>query len=390
MNSTAVAAAQESSESMALLRRAVERFRTRSTDQAPAPMQLEVSAYTDPERFAREVDAIFMRLPLGLALSLELPGPGSYRTLNVMSTPVLLVRDRDGVVRAFLNACRHRGALVCEQARGKAERLVCPYHAWQYDLQGRLTGLYGESTFGDIDKSRNGLVALPCAERLGIVWVALRPGNDFEIDEWIGPFAEPLASLRLEDWELFEQRDIAGPNWKVVWDGYLEAYHHNTVHPQTVGRYTIGNLLLHDTYGPHQRIVFARRSLAEIVDQPEDSWDPAPHIRQIHSVFPNLSISGVVGDHCLVSQVFPGPRVDQTTTRQTVLVAREPGTDEERAASQAFSDLVLRAVRDEDYRIGAGIQSALAAGANREFTFGRNEPALQHYHRTVARFAAGS
>ena len=195
------------------------------------------------------------------------------------------------------------------------------------------------------------------------------------------------AQLRLDQWHVYAQRDIPGPGWKIAWEGYLESYHHNTVHPNTVGRFTIGNLTLHDTYGPHQRIVFGRRSLPELLDQPPERWEPDAHIRRIHLGFPNLAVSGILGDHCLVSQVFPGPTPDTTLTRQTVLSAREPRTDEEKAATEAFSQIALKAVRDEDYAIGAGVQSAIRSGANQAFTIGRNDPAVQHFHRMVERYA---
>jgi phenylpropionate dioxygenase-like ring-hydroxylating dioxygenase large terminal subunit len=313
--------------------------------------------------------------------------PKSYRAMTVMGLPIVLVRGEDARVRAFLNACRHRGALLCRDGRGTLERFVCPYHAWQYDLRGRLTGLYGASTFGEVSAETHSMTELACEERAGLVWAALTPGVTFDIDEWLGEFAEPLESLRLGHWHLYEQRDIPGPGWKIAWEGYLESYHHNTVHPNTVGKFTIGNLTLHDTYGPHQRIVFGRRSLPELMDQPTESWQPDVHIRRIHLGFPNLAVSGVLGDHCLVSQVFPGPTPETTVTRQSVLSARVPQTDEEKAATEAFSQIGLKAVRDEDYVIGAGVQSAIHSGANQAFTIGRNEPAVQHFHRMVARFA---
>jgi hypothetical protein len=169
----------------------------------------------------------------------------------------------------------------------------------------------------------------------------------------------------------------------------MESYHHNTLHANTVGKFTIGNLMLHDTYGPHQRITFGRKSLIDLVGKPEGEWgDPEEHVRLIHSCFPNLSVSGILGDHCLVSQVFPGSTPDRTITRQNVLAAREPRTPEEKAATEAFSEVTLQAVRDEDYAIGLKIQAGLEAGGNKEFVFGRNEPALQHYHKWVARLSA--
>ncbi|MCY4434226.1 MAG: hypothetical protein OXE45_11215, partial [bacterium] len=150
---------------------------------------------------------------------------------------------------------------------------------------------------------------------------------------------------------------------------------------------TIGNLMAHDTWGPHQRIVFGRKSLPKLVGQPEDEWNLDEHIRLIHSIFPNVSISGILGDFCLLSQLFPGPTADTSLTIQTVLCRHEPSTDEEREVAEQFSALVLQAVRDEDYWVGFQIQNALKSGATAEVLFGRNEPSLQHYHHAVERYA---
>lgn len=372
-------------DSAALARRALAHLHAKTTDQSPTSMVQPVEAYNDPERFRREVDRIFHHLPLGLALSIELPEPGSYLALTVMEKPILMVRGQDGVVRAFINACTHRGAQLCKPGTGRVQRLVCPYHAWRFDLQGQLTGLFGAETFGEVGPDAQSLTELHCAERVGVVWVQLTPGDAMDIDAWLGDFAGPLAGLRLDQWHIYTQRDIPGPGWKATWDGYLESYHHNTVHPNTVGKYTIGNLILHDGYGPHQRLVFGRKTLAEIESVPESQWDTVAeaHMRRIHLCFPNLAVSGVLGDHCLVSQVFPGPTPETTITRQTVLSARVPVTDEEKAATASFAEVVLKAVRDEDYVIGFSIQQALRAGGNKAFTFGRNEPGVQHFHKTV-------
>ncbi|MSR13961.1 MAG: aromatic ring-hydroxylating dioxygenase subunit alpha [Gammaproteobacteria bacterium] len=353
-------------------------------------MSIPIEAYIDPARYRAEVERLFKHLPLALALSLELPGPGSYRTMTVLGVPVLLVRGQDGDARAFLNTCRHRGALVCASERGSAKAFTCPYHAWTYDVSGKLLSRYSADTFGEVDHATHGLVALACVERAGLVWVCLTPGENFDIDLWLGDFAVQLGPLKLDQWHLFEQRELTGPGWKVALDGYLEAYHHNSLHGKTVGKFTVGNLLVLDTYGPHQRLTFGRKSLGELLEAPETDWDHSKHIRLIHNCFPNLSISGILGDHCLVSQIFPGTTPDVTVTRQTVLVHQNPTTPEARAASEMFSAMVLQAVRDEDYAVGQTIQSGLLAGANKEFLFGRNEPAVQNYHRTVARFMAPS
>lgn len=371
-----------------LVRRALGHYRVKGTDQAPSTMTMPVDAYLNPVRYDAEVEAIFKRLPLALALSLELPEPGSYVAQQVMDTPVLLTRDGEGEVRAFLNVCRHRGAVVCSEGKGSARRFTCPYHGWNWNEEGTLVGVFGASVFGEIDRTQLGLTPLPVAERSGLIWVSLDPTYELDIDDWLGDFAPELDTLDLENWYLLDQRELVGsPGWKVAWDGYLEAYHHKFVHPDTVGMQTVSNLLLHDAYGPHQRIVFARRELAEIVDVPEADWvNPSQYVREILSGFPNLSISGILGDHALVSQLYPGPTPDVTVTRQTVLASRRPETPEQQAASDAFSEMVLVAVRDEDYAIGKTIQAGLPSGANDEFVFGRNEIALQHYHAQVAHF----
>lgn len=373
-----------------LAQRALVHLNAGTTDQAPDQMRVPVAAYNDHDRYAVEIRNVFGELPLALALSVQLPEAGSYLAITVMETPVLIVRGKDEVVRAFLNVCRHRGAALCKDGAGKAPRFVCPYHAWSYDREGKLVGMYGKATFGDVDAAELSLTALPCEERAGLVWVCLTPGKTFDLGAWLGDFAAPLETLSLGDWHVHEQRDIPGPGWKVVLDGYLEVYHHDSVHGQTVGQFTIGNLLVHDTYGPHQRLVFGRKSLPAMNELPEAEWDTSDYIRIIHSVFPNLSISGVVGDHCLFSQVFPGPTPETTITKQFVLSAKKPETPEEIEQTETFSRMTLQAVRDEDYAIGATIQAGLKTSANTDFIFGRNEPALQHYHRMVERFGGWS
>ncbi|MDE0614989.1 MAG: aromatic ring-hydroxylating dioxygenase subunit alpha [bacterium] len=370
-----------------LTRRVFDLWQDNTTDLAPDVMRQSVDAYLDQPRFEYEVERIFKHLPLALAISSELPAPDTYKAMDVMGVPLLLTRGADGAARTFLNVCRHRGSPLCEPGSGSAQRLTCPYHAWSYDTAGDLVGMFGAHTFGDVDRDHLALTPLACAEKAGFVFACLTPGVTFDIDTFLGDFAPYVAALELDQWHIFEQRILDGPGWKVAWDGYLEGYHQERLHPKTVGLNTIGNLMAHDTWGPHQRIVFGRKSLPKLVDQPEEEWDLDEHIRLIHSIFPNVSISGILGDYCLLSQLFPGPTVDTSLTIQTVLCRHEPTTEEEQKVAEQFSALVLQAVRDEDYWVGFQIQNALKSGATSEVLFGRNEPSLQHYHHAVERYA---
>ncbi|MFL2706839.1 MAG: aromatic ring-hydroxylating dioxygenase subunit alpha [Gammaproteobacteria bacterium] len=350
-----------SEEMLALVKRALHHYENKTTDQASDVMSNSIEAYIDEERYQKEVERIFKYLPLALCLSSELPKENSYRSMNVLDTPVLITRSKDQKIRAFLNVCRHRGSKVCEEGSGEKRNFICPYHAWTYDHEGNLVGMYGEKTFGDIKKEDFGLIELQCAERSGLVWVMLTPEETFDIDKWLGDFAFELETLNLKDWHVHEQREIIGPGWKVALDGYLEAYHHNQLHGDTVGKHTVGNLLVLDTYGPHQRLTFGRKSLKGLIDKPESDWEsPLENIRLIHSGFPNLSISGVLGDHCLVSQIFPTSSPNRTITRQTILSARKPETKKELKDTNEFSEMVRQAVVDEDYKIGLEIQSNIS------------------------------
>ena len=372
---------------ISLVKRALDHYQNKTTDQASDVMSNSIDAYVDEDRYQKEVDRIFKRLPLALCLSRELPKDNTHRAMNVIDTPVLITRGKDSKVRAFLNICRHRGSKICEEGTGKKRNFVCPYHAWTYDHEGKLIGMYGEKTFGDIKKENFGLIELMCSERSGLVWVMLNPEENFNIDKWLGEFAPELDTLNLEDWHIHEQREIDGPGWKVALDGYLEAYHHNQLHGDTVGKHTVGNLLVLDTYGPHQRLTFGRKTLKDLIDKPEAEWEsPQENIRLIHSGFPNLSISGVLGDHCLVSQIFPTSSPNRTITRQTILSAKKPETEEELQNTKEFSEMVRQAVVDEDYKIGLEIQSNISHMGSNEFIYGKNEPAVQNYHSWIKSF----
>lgn len=367
--------------------RAFEHLRNSTTDQAPGTQQLPVEAYLDETRFAKEFHAIFLNKPQGLLLSVELSDPGEYVARTILGKPLLIVRGKDGVARVFLNVCRHRGAKVCPEGSGKAPRFVCPYHSWTYDREGKLVGMYGKETFGDAEFSELGLTELPSQEAAGVIWAILTVGAKLDINDWLGTMLGELELLKLGDSHLFAQRSIKSPGWKVTMDGYLEAYHHDTVHANTLSKHTIGNLLVHDVHGHHQILTMARRNLPELEQLPESEWSALDYLRRIYCVFPNFQISGIVGGYFLVSQILPGQTAKEGITVQTILTAKKPETDEEIEQAKSFRDMAYHAVEEEDYPIGFGIQSGLASGANEHFLIGRNEPGLQHYHRQVAELA---
>ena len=187
-------------------------------------MRVPVEHYLDPQRWQAEVD-MFRRTPLMLALGGELRGPNSYKAMSVLDVPVLITRGAAGEVRAFVNQCSHRGAIVVPDGIGTARRFACPYHNWTYDPKGDLVGVTDREFFGDIDASCMGLTPLPVAERAGLIFVVITPGVPMDIDAHLCGYDQVLDFFGFGDWHLISQREVAGPNWKIAYDGYLDFYH---------------------------------------------------------------------------------------------------------------------------------------------------------------------
>jgi hypothetical protein len=177
------------------------------------------------------------------------------------------------------------------------------------------------------------------------------------------------------------QRAFEGPTCKVACDGYLESYHHCVEHTITVSPYTMGNLVVHDPFGVHQRMVFGRRSLEEPNGVPEAQWQPDLHIRRIFHVFPNLAVSAMKGGH-LINQIFPGATQAKSITGQTIMVREKPVADAQKREDHEFAEVTNGAIREEAHPTNEGVSQSLMSGRATGVVFGRNELALQ-YHRTL-------
>jgi phenylpropionate dioxygenase-like ring-hydroxylating dioxygenase large terminal subunit len=374
-----------------MTRRLIAHVDAKTTQQVSEIHRIPRSAYRDPDRWSREVDEVFRRKPLAVALSAELASPHQYKALDITGVPVVLRRGSDRVVRAFHNACRHRGAALVPVGAGTARRLVCPYHGWSYDERGQVA-VSQQQTFGELDCSRFPMRELPCEERHGIVWVVLTPDADLNLDEWIADAGPVLDELDLGALHHFSTRDFPGPNWKVAMDGYLELYHFPYLHRNTFNKTVHGNVAEVEPLHRHQRIFYARRGITRLKDIPEQDWVTGEWLGQTLHLFPNAEIAfGFTpaatageqpgfGRHCLVHMVYPGPTVDTSVTQQINLTTRPVVTDDEQATLREISDEALKVVTGEDYWMGGQIQRTLEFAAPDFLMFGRNEQALTHYH----------
>jgi Rieske 2Fe-2S family protein len=208
---------------------------------APALLPtLAGDAYTDPGWFAAEQERIFERMWFCAVLAADLPTPGSFRTVTVGRESVLLVRGRDGALRAFLNSCRHRGALICDQPAGQVRRnLQCPYHAWTYGLDGKLIAAPNLADLGDIDRTAFGLIPVAATEWLGYLWVCLADEPPPFEDSVMGAVTERLGDAEaIEHYQVGElvlgrrERYEVAANWKLIVENFMECYHCATIHPE--------------------------------------------------------------------------------------------------------------------------------------------------------------
>ena len=186
--------------------------RTNTRDDGPGVSHTPVEEYYDPVRFQREVDLLFRKHPIVVGFSGQVRKPGDFIIHNDTGQPILVVRGTDGVLRAFLNVCRHRSATVEQKPCGANKRaFVCAYHGWSYDLTGRLVGITDAAHFGEIDRSKHGLRRLKVAEKYGLVWVvptALEDNEDagLDIDPYLGALQADLSGWDMQGWELHSFR----------------------------------------------------------------------------------------------------------------------------------------------------------------------------------------
>jgi phenylpropionate dioxygenase-like ring-hydroxylating dioxygenase large terminal subunit len=372
---------------IALLKRLLHYVDTGATYLADAPWRNDVTAYTDRGRFAREQEVLFQRHPVLMGFGSDWAEPGAYGTDDRAGAPILIVRGRDGRLRAFLNVCRHRGAKVA-QGCGRARAFSCPYHAWTYDLAGRLMGMPDEASFPGARAERPSLTPLPLCERYGLVWVIPTPAPDgaaeFDIDPWLGGLGPELDSYGFGTWSLHDKRTVPEPmNWKLLVDTFHEAYHVGFLHKDSLKEVLHGNVADFEPFGLNHRMTLPRKKLSRLKGEPEQSWDLMWNTTLVYSLFPS-SILIVQGDHVELARIFPDEgSIDRAVMELALYVPQAPASEEERTHWDKNMQLILDVVTGEDFPVARGIQRGLASGAQSHVVYGRNEPGMIHYHRSM-------
>lgn len=347
------------------------------------PYVQPIRHYTGSQRLADEISRLLRNRPLAVALSGDLAQPGSYLSLDLAGIPGVLVRDQQGVARAFVNLCRHRGAPVASGSGKAIAGLVCPYHGWVYGLDGSLAACSRPEAFAHQAPGELALHPLPTSEAHGILWVAADAAATAAID--LGGAEMELASFQLERYvpfaSLSSERAI---NWKLVIDTFLEAYHVPHLHRRSLAPYFAGDVALFDAFGAGGRLAVARSSLADLVGQPRQQWEVLPHTTLLYLLFP-CTVLIHQQDHVELVRALPVPGHSDRARIQLSLYTPEAVARESEQRHWQKNWQVLCSVTEEDFELAERMQAGYAARPDGDLLFGSNESGLSHFHGSIER-----
>jgi phenylpropionate dioxygenase-like ring-hydroxylating dioxygenase large terminal subunit len=345
--------------------------------------------YHSPALFALERERLFLTHWQVAGHVNDIPAPGDWLAFDLMGERAVVMRGADGVVRAFHNLCRHRGARVVDGDRGTCKgAIVCPFHGWVYNLDGTLRGAARPSTFGAMDRDLFGLKPVEAEVFHGFVFLRLAPGPQPAVADLLAPFAADFAAYRAD-----RVLPVATPNWTVdvpvnwksVRDVDNEGYHVALAHPA-----------LQELYGRTYRDHVLPRGLSASVgwfgDAPGRGWSVRhylslapdrpglpPHLRRAwtyYGLFPNTVFAFTPESVQFYHDLPLGPR----STRVTGRLYRNP--DEDRAA-RAARYLALRIDRQtsaEDQQLSVWSDESMRSAAFEGFHLSDLEYGLRRHH----------
>ena len=370
-------------------------------------VRMPTTSYVCPDVAEQERRHFFRKHPQLIGLAGDLPKPGSYFTLDDFGVPILATRDKAGTFHAFLNACRHRSVKVAAEERGEKHVFMCPFHSWSYANTGALINIPNEDHFGEIDKSCHGLIELPAVEQDGLLWVHPDADGQLDVDALLGEeLAREIGSFAVADHQFVGQKTIDMKlNWKFANDTFGETYHFQKLHKDTLGRLYHGNNLHLKEFGRHHRFVTASVGIDSMREKPESEWRIEEGTFVLYHLFPNIQLLMDPATATLI-RIYPDPDSPSRSVTRISFYYTQAAIDAveaHAAAGEQVTDVYDReqsrgrmggvetqfevftsTVEQEDYVMGEMQQRASETGMLKEIVFGRNEPALHHFHRSFA------
>lgn len=338
--------------------------------------------FTGRERFELEQEKIFRRYPVPVTLSALLE-PGSVVASDGYGVPLLVSRTRDGSVRAFINACQHKGSKLVEDcAVRKQGRLTCPYHAWTYGIDGKLIGIARSEAFENIDKSDRGLAELEAREWGGVIYVQLDREVAPDWSKLSEQVADDFEALGIPDAHVYGRKTFdLKANWKVVLEPFLEGYHVQRLHAASIGDNFQDAPNIVDMFGPNIRQVSGRIGyVPEMLDE-----DPEANVHKLvthaYTGFPNCV---VVTSQYYTSVMILMPRdVDRTVVEYFMITPEAASTPKAEEVFGRSFELILSVFGGEDFRAAEISQEGLAAGVPEETIYCGLETNIVRYYEAL-------
>jgi phenylpropionate dioxygenase-like ring-hydroxylating dioxygenase large terminal subunit len=360
-----------------------------STGSDEERLSLPAWIYHDPEFLSAERDKIFRPSWQIMCHLSDIPTAGCYHTLDFLSETILVVRGADLQPRGFYNVCRHRAARLLDGFSGQCGgRIVCPYHAWTYGLDGALTGMPERSAFGALDMDRLGLVPVELEVYRGFVFVRLEGGGP-SVAEMMAPYDAELAPYRLEELVPLGRVTLRerAVNWKNVGDNYSDALHIRVAHPGLTRLFGKG-------YGVESRgwvdkmwgalLDEPSRSLSERLYQqhlPEVDYLPAERRRlwSYYKLWPNIAFD-VYPDQIDFMQSIPITPT-KTVIREIAYVIHD--ARREMRAARYLNWRINRTVSLEDKALIERVQHGMASRSYTVGPLGDGEVSLKSFGRRM-------
>jgi len=322
--------------------------------------------YRDPEFFEVEMKRVMRPSWQVVCHANDIPAAGDWRTLEFLGESIIVIRGKDGAVRAFSNTCRHRGSRIVDGEAGCARKLVCPYHAWTYDLDGSLVGVPHRDSYPTLDRETHGLFPIESESWHGFIFIRLASGGP-SVAEMMQPYEEKVAPYRFEDLKALGRVTLRprAVNWKNVADNYSDGLHIPVAHPGLTR-------LFGRSYGVEAED-HVDRMWGELLDRPSSNpaerayqaiLPPVPHLPDeaqrlwlYFKLWPNVAFD-IYPDQVDFMQFLP---VSPTETLIREISYALPDDRREMKAARYLNWRINRRVNAEDTVLIARVQQGMAS-----------------------------